>query len=89
MTAASGLSTREFDVHFAQAVEVFRRFRTVWDEAEALHEWGRALVLVGEKSRAIAKFEASLEIYRRIGASERWMNRVLADKVPAQGILKA
>jgi tetratricopeptide (TPR) repeat protein len=90
VVAACGKSTsKEFDVHFSQAVDLFRRYCTVWDEAEALHEWGRALVVVGEKARAIAKFEAALVIYRRIGAGERWMNRVLADKVPAQGILKA
>lgn len=85
----AGSSTQDFEVHFAQAVAVFRRFRIVWDEAEALHEWGRALVLAGDKARAIDNFEAALEIYRRIGAGERWMKRVLADKVPAQGILKA
>jgi tetratricopeptide (TPR) repeat protein len=89
VAAHGGSSPQDFEVNFAQAVEVFQRFRTVWDEAEALHEWGRALVGAGEKARAIAKFESALEIYRRIGAGERWMNRVLADKVPAQGILKA
>jgi tetratricopeptide (TPR) repeat protein len=89
VAGAGGSSTLEFDVHFEQAVDVFRRYETVWNEAEALHEWGRALVATGEKARAIAKFEAALEIYRRTGAGERWMNRVLADKVPAQGILKA
>jgi tetratricopeptide (TPR) repeat protein len=89
VAANGGSSAQAFDVHFAKAVDVFQRFRTVWDEAEALHEWGRALVTAGEKARAITKFDSSLEIYRRIGAGERWMNRVLADKVPAQGILKA
>ncbi|MEK7295578.1 MAG: AAA family ATPase, partial [Actinomycetota bacterium] len=85
----AGSSTQDFDHHFAHAVDVFQRFHTAWDEAEALHEWGRALVLAGDKARAIDNFEAALEIYRRIGAGERWMKRVLADKVPAQGILKA
>jgi len=89
VASGNGASSSEFDVHFARAVESFQRFRTVWDEAEVLHAWGRALVAVGEKARAIAKFEESLEVYRRIGAGERWMNRVLADKVPAQGILNA
>jgi len=89
VAAASGSSRQDSDVHFGQAVDVFRLNGTVWDEAEALHEWGRALVSAGEKARAIAKFDSSLEIYRRIGAGERWLNRVLADKVPAQGILKA
>lgn len=89
VASGNGASSSEFDVYFARAVELFQRFRTVWDEAEVLHAWGRALVAVGEKARAIAKFDESLEVYRRIGAGERWMNRVLADKVPAQGILKA
>jgi hypothetical protein len=89
VAANGGSSALDFDLHFAQAVDVFQRFHSAWDEAESLHEWGRALVLVGEKARAITKFDSSLEIYRRIGAGERWMNRVLADKVPAQGILKA
>lgn len=87
--ANGGLPSQEFEVHFAQAVDVFRLYCTVWDEAETLHEWGRALLSAGEKARAIAKFEAALEIYRRIGAGERWINRVLTDKIPAQGILNS
>lgn len=89
VSAARGSSAQEFDAHFGQAVEVFRMYGTVWDEAEASHEWGRALLSAGEKAGAIAKFEAALEIYRRIGAGERWINRVLTDKIPAQGILNA
>lgn len=89
VAAAKGLSTQESDVHFGKAVEIFRHNCTVWEEAEALHEWGRALVSAGEKARSIAKFEAALEIYRRIGAGERWINRVLTDKIPAQGILNS
>ena len=89
VSAARGSSTQEFEVHFGRAVDVFGRYGTVWDEAEALHEWGRALLSAGEKARAISKFEAALEIYRRIGAGERWLNRVLTDKIPAQGILNA
>jgi tetratricopeptide (TPR) repeat protein len=89
VAANGGSPTQDFDVHFAQAVDLFQRFHTVWDEAEALHQWGRALVSAGEKARAIANFDSSLEIYRRIGAGERWMNRVLTDKIVAQGILNA
>ena len=89
VAAASGSSTQESDVHFGQAVDVFRLYCTVWDEAEALHEWGRALLSAGEKARSIAKFEAALEIYRRIGAGERWISRVLTDKIPAQGMLNS
>ena len=89
VAGAGGSSTQEFDAHFGKAVDAFRMYCTVWDEAEALHEWGRALLLAGEKARAIAKFESALEIYRRIGAGERWLNRVLTDKIPAQGILNA
>jgi class 3 adenylate cyclase len=66
-------------------VEVARRHRLPWDEAEALHLWGRALLDAGDRHGAVEKLDQALATYRRIGAGNRWLERVLADKVRVQG----
>jgi eukaryotic-like serine/threonine-protein kinase len=71
--------------HFENAVQSARRFGFVWDETEALHLWGRALLDAGDRRGAVEKFDQALAIYRRIGAGNRWLERVLADKVRVQG----
>ncbi len=76
----------EADERFAQGLEVVRRHGLVWSEAYALHQWGRALLRAGEPARAVEKLDAALEVYRRSGFGPRWLERVLADKLSAQGI---
>ena len=71
---------------FERALGVYRRYRQVWYEAEAFHEWGRALLDAGERQRAVEKLSAALDTYRRIGAGQIWIERVLADQMRAQGI---
>ena len=51
-----------------------------FEEAEALHYWGRALSASGEHPGANEKHDAAIEIYRRCGAGERWVERVEADR---------
>ena len=46
------------------------------EEADTLHRWGRALLAAGAPDRANQKFDAAIEIYRRYGAGERWIERV-------------
>jgi class 3 adenylate cyclase len=48
--------------------------------------WGRALLAAGDPVAAIEKFNAALEIYARIGAKPFWSERVVADKMRAQGV---
>jgi tetratricopeptide (TPR) repeat protein len=68
------------EAQFKKAVEIFRRYHVPLEEAEALHYWGRALNAFGEHGRANDKLDAAIEIYRRCGAGERWVQRVEADR---------
>jgi len=69
------------EAQFEKAVEVFRRYHVSFEEVEALHYWGRALNASGEHGRANEKLDAAIEIYRRCGAGERWIQRVEADRL--------
>jgi len=71
--------------HYGRALEVFRRYRAPFDEAETLYAWGQTLVDAGDRAGALEKLDGALEIYRRIGAGSAWLERVLALKMRAQG----
>jgi tetratricopeptide (TPR) repeat protein len=66
----------EAPVTFAAAIETFRRCRLPWDEAEALHLWGRSLLAGGNVADACEKLEGALELYTRHGAAAGWAERV-------------
>jgi class 3 adenylate cyclase len=72
------------DLHFERAIANFRQFCRPFEEAHALQHWGRALFAADERSRAIEKFDAAIEIYRTRGAGTRFIESVLADKVRTQ-----
>jgi tetratricopeptide (TPR) repeat protein len=77
---------RVFASHFEKAIANFQRYSLPWDEADALYDWGVALMIAGEYSLANAKFDAAIGIYRRHGAGQRWLDRVETAKhssVPA------
>jgi len=67
-----------FAPHFEKSVAILKRYRMPWDEAETLYQWGLALNKAGEYSEANEKFDAAIEIYRRHGAGQRWIDRVEA-----------
>jgi class 3 adenylate cyclase len=71
---------------FGEAVEVSRRFSLPWDEAEALHRFGRAHLAAGDRAGAAEKLADALDVYRRHGAGTPWVERVLTDKLTAQGL---
>ena len=69
----------EFDVAdlaFAEGVAVLERSSAVWPHAEALHDWGRALLANGDRGRGLEKLDQASEIYRRVGAGAAWLDRV-------------
>ena len=68
------------DHHFAAAIEIIRRYLMRTHEGPALCDWGRALLAAGHRERALEKFDEALELYRRVGAGQPWIDRVLADK---------
>ncbi len=64
----------EADARFTAAYEVLGRYGLVSERAECLHEWGRAL---GSAER----LEEALELYRRHGAGEAWIERVEGERM--------
>ena len=71
------------ETQFEKSVQIFGCYHVPFEEAEALHYWGRALNASGEHARANEKLDAAIEIYRRCGAGERWVERVEADRPPS------
>jgi len=67
---------RDFTVHFEKAIAIFKRYTLPFDEADTLDYWGRALLAAGNRAEADRKFDAAIEIYRRCGAGQRWIDRV-------------
>ena len=80
VVAAAEGKYEDTEVQFEKSVQIFRRYHVPFEEAEALHYWGRALNVSGEHGRANEKLDAAIEIYRRCGAGERWAQRVEADR---------
>ena len=78
--AAAAGKLDEAQVGFESAVTIFRKYELPWEEADTLQRWGRALVASQERGRANEKLDAAIEIYRRCGAGERWVQRVEADR---------
>jgi tetratricopeptide (TPR) repeat protein len=72
------------DTQFEKAIATFQRYCLPWEEADTLQYWGRALHVAGERTRAIEKFDAAVEIYRSRGAGARFVEYVIADKIRAQ-----
>ncbi len=77
--AAAAGSQVEADHRFADAVATFARVSLVWDQADVLRSWGRALVARGEKNQGLEKFDAAIEIYRRHGAGQPWIDHTRAE----------
>ena len=80
VVAAAEGKHEDAEKQFERAIEIFRRYHVPFEEAEALHYWGRALNASGEHSRTNEKLDAAIEIYRRCGAGERWVQRVETDR---------
>ncbi|MGA9721285.1 MAG: AAA family ATPase, partial [Candidatus Binatus sp.] len=80
VAAATG-KCEEAEAQFEKAVDIFRRYQVPFEEAEALHYWGRALNAAGEQGRANEKFDAALELYRHHGGGQRWIDRVEAARI--------
>jgi len=81
--AAIAVAEKRFDDaddHFALAIEIIRRYSMRTHEGPALSDWGRALLAAGHRDRAREKFDEALALYRRVGAGQPWIDRVLADK---------
>ena len=81
--AAIAMAEKRFDDadrHFASAIEIIRCYSMRADEGPALCDWGHVLLAAGHRDRALEKFDEAIELYRRVGAGQPWIDRVLADK---------
>ncbi len=65
---------------FEESIKIFQNFGSVWDAADTLHLWGRALLKAGKSASALEKLDGAIEVYRRHGAGQRWIERVEADR---------
>jgi tetratricopeptide (TPR) repeat protein len=61
---------------FASAIQTYQRYSLPFEEADTLYYWGRALNAHGDAIQARAKFDAAIEIYRQVGAGQRWIDRI-------------
>jgi tetratricopeptide (TPR) repeat protein len=75
LAAARG-RCQDADGEFEKALSIFCRYTAPWEEADTLECWASALLAAGDRARAVEKFDAAIQTYRRIGAPERWIERV-------------
>jgi tetratricopeptide (TPR) repeat protein len=80
VVAASDGNHQEAEKQFGMAIEVYRQYALPWEEAEALLYWGRALHAIDD-ARANEKFGAAIELYKRSGGSQCWIDRVEAARI--------
>jgi DNA-binding CsgD family transcriptional regulator/tetratricopeptide (TPR) repeat protein len=73
--------------HLSRAIAVFQRFSLPWDEAEALTLRACVYVHAGRSHRHAASesFDEAASIYRACGASQPWIDHVVALKRRALG----
>ena len=79
VVAAAEGRLKDAETFFERAIATFTRYSLPWEQAETLLLWGRVLA-AGDEHRANEKFDAAIEIYRRYGAGQRWIDRVEADR---------
>jgi predicted ATPase/serine/threonine protein kinase/class 3 adenylate cyclase len=83
--AAEGHAAEAHDP-YASAIEIFCRLDLVWDEADAYRRSGRARLRAGDRTGAVRELAAALELYRRHGAGNAWIEPLVAEKLAAQGV---
>ena len=74
------------DAHFKRSAETLESVSQVFELAATYHAWGKALLARGDHAAAIDKLSRSLDLYSTYGAGAIFVERVLADKMAAQGI---
>ena len=60
------------DTMFDEALDIMRRWRLPWVEAETLMLWGQALARRGEAEQARVRLVTALDIYERLDAGAVW-----------------
>jgi len=78
--AAANGNYSDAETQFQRSISVCQRYSLLWDEAETLFFWGRALLAAGNRDHAAAKFDAAITIYESHGFATEWIDRALAEK---------
>ena len=73
------------NAHFEKAVEISTQYTLPWLQEETLRYWGKALLGAGDRIQAMQKFDAAIQIYRRAGAGQPWIDQIEADQRQTQG----
>lgn len=68
------------DARFGEAIDVAVEHGTVWYEAWAHHEWGRALVALGAPGAAQPRLDAARALYERMDYGPAWIESVERDR---------
>ncbi len=76
VAAAARGSWEESEAQFIKAAETFRRLGMVWQEAQTFQSWGHALRAGVDRHAAIEKLDKAIEIYRKHGADQSWIDNV-------------
>jgi predicted ATPase/class 3 adenylate cyclase len=71
---------------YSAAIEIFHRLGMVWDEAESRRRMGQVCLRANDRGGAVREFAAALELYRRHGAGNAWIEPIVAQKLAAQGV---
>ncbi len=78
------------DLRAMAAVEVFRRIGLPWDEADAQRRLGQSRLRARDRTGAVQRFAAALELYRRHGAGGAWIEPAggRQARCPGRGLLR-
>ena len=74
VTAAASARHEQAELFFRKAIAAYHLGDPL-REAETLYSWGRALIAAGEPTRGMERLGTAVEIYRRSGVGERWIER--------------
>jgi predicted ATPase/class 3 adenylate cyclase len=71
---------------YASAIEIFQRLKLAWDVADARRRLGELGRQVGDRTDAVREYAAALELLRRHGAGNAWIEPLVAEKLTAEGV---
>ncbi len=75
VTSAAAGSLDEAQTSFSRAVDTLGRYESAIEQAETYYWWGRALIASGDNTAGATRIDESIEIYERIGAGRRFIER--------------
>jgi pimeloyl-ACP methyl ester carboxylesterase len=85
VVAAARGSWSESEAQFIKAAETFRRHGMVWQEAKTFQSWGDALRAGADRRAAIERLDMAIEIYRRQGEGQSWIDSAESDLARTNG----